>query len=409
MSEPTNATLKDRVRSLGLSGREEQAPPGAGRLPWAFVVVLLFACALLGYRAYRVSGVPAEAPPEEAAKGKTPTTPGTPAVTPATGSAEEVVLQSKGYVLPASLKQISPRVGGILWPVEPDLLQEGRLVKQGDLLARIDPKEYDLEVQVASAAWMSAKRRWEDLSRNMGEEIRMAEAELDEVRQTARQMKLEADRNEKLARGSAVAQREYETALYGHQAMAAKQRRLEANLRMLKDPEYGRLKLRIDSAKEDMEQAKARLGTAQMRREWCDIKAPISGTILSKKAEYYNLVNPSAFSSGISASLCEMADLTKLEIDLAIQERDIRLIKPGQKCLVMPEAHQADPEFLKLYPRGYEGTVDRRMPMADRAKGAVPVRVRIDHIPPAEAGMFLRPEMGALVSFKGEASAKKDK
>ena len=50
-------------------------------------------------------------------------------------------------------------------------------------------------------------------------------------------------------------------------------------------------------------------------------KLGIDGIILSKKAEENNMVNPSAFSNGLSASLCEMADLTKMEVDLAIAEQ----------------------------------------------------------------------------------------
>jgi hypothetical protein len=45
------------------------------------------------------------------------------------------------------------------------------------------------------------------------------------------------------------------------------------------------------------------------------------------------------------------------------------------------------------------------MPIADRAKGAVPVRVKIT-IPPAEEGVYLKPEMGALVSFLNEPAKK---
>jgi HlyD family secretion protein len=48
--------------------------------------------------------------------------------------------------------------------------------------------------------------------------------------------------------------------------------------------------------------------------------------------------------------------------------------------------------------RPYQGFVSRIMPQADRAKGAVPVRVKIK-IPPEEAGVYLRPEMGAVVVF----------
>jgi hypothetical protein len=46
------------------------------------------------------------------------------------------------------------------------------------------------------------------------------------------------------------------------------------------------------------------------------------------------------------------------------------------------------------------------MPTADRAKGAIPVRVLIHKkdIPESEEGRFLRPDMGALVSFLRDKS-----
>jgi len=64
----------------------------------------------------------------------------------------------------------------------------------------------------------------------------------------------------------------------------------------------------------------------------------------------------------------------------------------NQKCRVRAEAF---PD------RAYDGTVSRLMPIADRAKGAIPVRVKI-RIPREEEGVYLKPEMGAIVSFLNE-------
>ncbi len=119
----------------------------------------------------------------------------------------------------------------------------------------------------------------------------------------------------------------------------------------------------------------------------CTIRAPISGTILRKNAEEGNIVNPIAFNG--SYSLCEMADLSDWKSNLIIQERDISKVFAGQKCKIRAEAF---PD------RVYEGVVSRLMPIADRAKGAVPVRVKIT-IPREEEGVYLKPEMGAIVSF----------
>ena len=56
----------------------------------------------------------------------------------------------------------------------------------------------------------------------------------------------------------------------------------------------------------------------------CRIRAPSDGTILSKKTEVGNLVNPAAFN--VAAGICEMADLTELEVDVSVPERDLERV-----------------------------------------------------------------------------------
>ena len=124
---------------------------------------------------------------------------------------------------------------------------------------------------------------------------------------------------------------------------------------------------RIDAAKAEVMQAEADLAKAEWRLGNCTIVAPISGTILKKNAEEGNIVNPIAFNG--SFSLCEMADLSDLEVDLSIQERDdLPACTKGRQCKVRAEAF---PD------RVYDGVVSRLMPIADRAKGAMPVRVKL--------------------------------
>jgi multidrug resistance efflux pump len=146
---------------------------------------------------------------------------------------------------------------------------------------------------------------------------------------------------------------------------------------------------RIEQARAEVRQADADLTKAQWRLDNCKITAPVSGTILSKKAEEGNMVNPSAFSNGLSASLCEMADLSDLEVDLAIEERDVARVFRGQRCKVRPDAF---PD------RVYDGVVSRLMPQADRGKGAIPVRVKLT-VARDEEGVYLKPDMRAQVSF----------
>ncbi len=124
----------------------------------------------------------------------------------------------------------------------------------------------------------------------------------------------------------------------------------------------------------------------------CTIRAPIGGTILKKNAEEGNLVNPIAMNG--SFSLCDLADLSDIEVELTIQERDISKVYVKQKCKIRTEAY---PE------RVYDGEVSRLMPVADRSKAAIPVRVKVN-VPQAEEGVYLKPDMIAIVSFLNKSS-----
>jgi HlyD family secretion protein len=381
-SAPKN--LSDRVRSLRLNDRDSAPPRRGNLLPWGLSFILLLTTTAFGYRAYRGGDPPATAGPDKA-------------VTTARSADGEVVLQAKGYVIPISLVQVSPKVGGQLVWINDDF-REGAKFKAGDKLAQIEDVDYKAEYEQALFGHKAFTERYNEILKTQPEEIKMAEAELDEARQMTTQLRLDYERNKRLMVGSATAQRDMEMARYTYESNAARVKRLESSLRMIRD---ARREARLQAAKYDMQQAKGVLDKAEWRLKNTSIIAPISGTILTKKAELGNIVNPSAFASGISASLCEMANLRELEIDLSIQERDVAVVKTGMPCLVMPEAYQNDKEFLQLHPKGYHGTVSRLMPTADRAKGAVPVRVLINSkdIPEAEEGRFLRPDMGALVSF----------
>ena len=135
---------------------------------------------------------------------------------------------------------------------------------------------------------------------------------------------------------------------------------------------------------------------AQWRFDNCTIRAPISGTVLSKAAEVGKLVNPMAFSGG--GAICDMADLSDLEVELEIPEKDIVKLKVGLPCTVRADAYSD---------KTYQGRLDRIMPIANRAKNIVLARVKVT-LPAGEIpGTFLKPEMRAVVSFRSGAEGEK--
>jgi HlyD family secretion protein len=111
----------------------------------------------------------------------------------------------------------------------------------------------------------------------------------------------------------------------------------------------------------------------------------VSGTVLAKRAEVGTRIDPKAYQ--VSASLCDLANLRILDVEIWVPERDLAKVFQGQSCVIRMEA---------VPNATYKGHVVRLLPIADRAKGAVGVRVRLD-VP--EGDNRVRPELAAIVRF----------
>jgi multidrug resistance efflux pump len=264
-------------------------------------------------------------------------------------------------------------------------IREGMRVAKDHVLAQLEDTDYQADNARAKATLELARQALLELERGFRpDEIAQAKAELAETEAQQVQAEAEWKRSRGLRERGVMSEQDFESAESRYNALNRRVERLRYALRLM---EEGPRKERIAMARAQVLQAEADLAKTQWKLDNCTIRAPISGTILKKNAEEGNIVNPIAFNG--SYSLCEMADLANLEVDLTIQERDIAQIFAGQKCKVRAEAF---PE------RTYEGVVSRLMPIADRAKGAIPVRVKVS-VPPDEEGVYLKPEMGVVVSF----------
>src|SRR5205807_2402984 len=124
-------------------------------------------------------------------------------------SSGEVVLQSKGYVVPAHQVQVSPKVGGLIVWLHPDF-EEGKFFKKDTVLARLETDDYRYDHDHAVAALEAARQRREELQANRPQEIEQTRYELKEYEATLRQLRLDMERSARLARTDSLAQRDYE-------------------------------------------------------------------------------------------------------------------------------------------------------------------------------------------------------
>jgi HlyD family secretion protein len=385
-------SLGERVRSLRL--KTGGARPRSAWVPWIITAVSLAVAALAfayGYR--RTPTVVTQA------EGDTSSGPVTSAQTAAAGGT--VVLESRGYVIAAHQFKLSPQTGGeIIW-LDPDF-KEGELYKKGEILAVVDPQVYIARVRAAEALLTDAEISLENLQgrwfsrRGRAAEIEQARRQVEVAAATLRLQRDQLDfvtnakqgateeEKRKMTNETFKAQADLTVADW---ALSALERRTQT--------EIGQARARIAKTSYDLAEARKNL-------ENCVIRAPVNGMVLTKNAELGAYVSPLAF--GAAGYLCEMADLSDLEIELDVQERDIPRVQAGQPCRIMLEAYQRDTDFANSHPGGYDGVVSRLMPQANRAKGAITVRVKVKLPEGEKPGSYLRPDMGALVAFmkKGE-------
>lgn len=388
-SKDDSATLTERVQSLRLPDKANDPQPFP-IVPWALSFVLGLVCVGLGFAAFRQRpAVDPAAATVSSPRSDSPVNVATssiPSVAPG-----GVALESKGYIIPVHQIQVGPKVGGMIMEL---FIEEGQHVKEGEILAKLETVEYQTDYDRISAQARAAKHRYEELTKYRDLEIRQAKADLDDAAAQRDAALKDYHRNVDLVATRAISPKDLEQAESQFKSMEARVGRSKIALEMwIQGPRDER----IAAAKAEHEQFMAEREKAKWKLDNTTVRSPVSGTILTKKAEKGNMVNPSAFSNGVAASLCDMADLSDMEVDLAIAERDIGKVFKGQKCKVIAEA------FPK---REYSGEVSRIMPQGDRAKGAVPVRVKIA-IPREEEGAFLRPDMGAIVTFFARGGEKK--
>ena len=391
--------LESRVQSLKIAKSDRiQEQSSSSRFAW---IVSLFLSILCGWLLYRDDGLMSlvglrdtaaiEAPVSKAGEpdssASSQSSKSSTGITTTRGalSPNEMALESRGYVIAKHQVLVSPQVSGRIMRLN---IEEGRRVTKGEVLAEVDPTEYLADVKQLQGALQRSKAELSEFETGARpQELASATAELREQEEILPQFKSEYERLIDLVKNNTVSASEFDQARSNYFGAKRRIERLTLTLDMLKE---GPRKERVEMARAAVTQAEASLAKSQWRLDNCTIKAPISGTILKKNAEEGNLVNPVAFNG--SFSVCDIADLSDLEIDLNIQERDVSKVFVGQRCEVKPEA----------FPKRYEATVSRLMPIADRAKGAIPVRVAV-RVPEEEQGVYLKPEMSAVVVFFGSA------
>lgn len=394
-ARPQPGTLSDRVRSLRLPDSADRRRGKPARLPWLLCLVLAGGLGYVSYQLYQLK----QAQPAEAAQAGAGKTAGDARPGGTAAPAGRSALTAPGYIIPVRKVQVSPKVGGQIVQLN---IVEGQKVKEGEIIAALDDAKYRFQRDRMQAMVGQFKAEYDRLKNgNREEEKKQTDAAWKEAVASLNLTRTELARAERSA--PAATALELDTLRQRLIQGQFKVTQLEQVNKMMQD---GPRHEDLERAKKSYENALAQLADAQYDLDNCQVKAPVSGIVLEKKAEVGNTVLPNVAANGLSGTLCDMMTLEEdkktgelskqLEVDVDVSERDLPSVWKDQACEIRTEAF---PD------RVYKGSVSRLMPVANRSKASVAARVTIQVDPDDN---LIRPEMRARVVFLNPEKADKN-
>jgi len=264
------------------------------------------------------------------------------------GRSADALVVATGYLESRRQARIGARATGRIEIVN---VEEGSRVKTNDVLAVLE--HADLDASLAAVKATAARSRSELLEQDV--EIERSRKDL--------------ARADKALASKSMTPSDYDAAKFKHDAAVARKASMEAALTL----------------------AEARVEEAEQLRENMFVRAPFDGTVISKDAELGESIMPGGMGEASGrGSVVTIADLDHLEVDCDVKEDYISRVKEGQLAEV---AVDAVPDFR------FKGRVRKIIPMGDRARATVKVRVEI-----LDADRRLFPDMSSTVYFLAEKS-----
>jgi RND family efflux transporter MFP subunit len=253
------------------------------------------------------------------------------------------VLNASGYVVARRRATVSSKVTGKVVDV---FVEEGKAVRRGQVLARLDDSQVRSALAVAEAQLAVARRGAAE------DQARLREAELTRDRRAA------------LLKEGVVGKAELDSA----------------------DAEVESLRARIALSQEQIRVAESQVQARRTDLDDMVVRAPFDGIAISKDAQPGEMISPVSAGGGFTRTgICTIVDMSSLEIEVDVNESYINRVRSGQPVEAILDAY---PDWR------IPAHVITTVPAADRSKATV--RVRIGFVKLDER---ILPDMGVKVAF----------
>lgn len=268
--------------------------------------------------------------------------PSVPVVSIVRGTSISAVYAS-GAVEPTERVDVSARVTG---PITELRVREGDVVKEGDLLVRIDAPTLGFDVSRAAADDSAAAMRF-----GTGTALESVRAQRAALNAQLAQAKAEHARAEGLSRSGALSPAELDASGARVDVLTAQ---IAANAAQERDLTIG--------LKADAQRQRAVFDSARTKLNEAEVRAPLSGTILSRRVERGQVV-------AANTVLVRIGDLSRLHLEVDVDEADVAQVRTGQAAAIRLYAMRG---------KVLSGKVAKIHPEGDRDRKAFRVEIDVD-------------------------------
>lgn len=217
-------------------------------------------------------------------------------------------VSASGKIQPEVEIKISPFISGEVVKL---LVKEGDEIKQGDLMAEIDPEIYKSSYEQSLAMLNGQKAN-----------LANAKANLSQVKAQFTNTKLSFDRSDKLFKQQTISASDFDAAKAAYEVAKAQVEAAEQN---------------VVAAQFSVSSSEAALKQSKENLTRTSIFAPNSGTISKLSVEVGERVTgASQFSSG--TEIMRIANLNNMEVNVEVNENDIVRVKLGDTALIEVDA-----------------------------------------------------------------------
>jgi multidrug efflux pump subunit AcrA (membrane-fusion protein) len=275
---------------------------------------------------------------------------------------------SDGTVVPSVLVEVKSKASGVVQKI---LVAPGDHVNKGDVLVELDRKDIEARLREARAGLESARAQYALTKRSLSPQqkssaqsaVTQAQIALDEAQVRLSDAQKNYDRMaDMFGKGYAtqaeldVAQVSLDTARQGvgraQETLAEAKKQLNLDLKGAQPEE-------IAIAKANVDRAQAQVDNVTEELSYTTVRAPITGTVLTRPVEIGTAVasGTGGFSGG--TSVATIGDLATLYVKANIEEADLGRVKVGLPARITFDAYAGwlwSGKVKKIYPQGDNGS-----------------------------------------------------